>query len=109
MRRRWAGHGDGARTAVLTAANPARLVAVVAGRVQGVGLRAWVRSHARARGLAGSARNLPDGRVEVVAEGPRPACDQLLAALRHDAPGRVDDVAVRWEAPTGAADGFSVG
>ena len=42
---------------------------VVSGIVQGVGFRWFVARHARALGLAGYARNLPDGRVEVVAAG----------------------------------------
>ncbi|HUH13762.1 MAG TPA: acylphosphatase [Longimicrobiales bacterium] len=42
---------------------------VVSGSVQGVGFRWFVARHARALGLAGYARNLPDGRVEVVAVG----------------------------------------
>ena len=42
---------------------------VVAGLVQGVGFRWFVARHARALGLGGYARNLPDGRVEVVASG----------------------------------------
>jgi acylphosphatase len=65
--------------------------------VQGVGFRVWAREEMRALGLAGSARNLPDGRVEVVAQGPRDACEQLLAALRGaDPPGRVTDVTPTW-------------
>ena len=46
-----------------------RVVALVSGHVQGVGYRWFVRGLAAAAGLAGSARNLPDGRVEVVLEG----------------------------------------
>ncbi|MGH7581474.1 MAG: acylphosphatase [Gemmatimonadales bacterium] len=42
---------------------------VVSGVVQGVGFRWFVARHARALGLGGYARNLPDGRVEVVAAG----------------------------------------
>ena len=42
---------------------------LVSGAVQGVGFRWYVARHARALGLSGYARNLPDGRVEVVAEG----------------------------------------
>lgn len=73
------------------------MTALVSGRVQGVGFRAWARDEQRALGLAGSATNLPDGRVEVVAEGPRAACEQLLAALRgSDPPGRVTDVTPTW-------------
>jgi acylphosphatase len=42
---------------------------VVTGQVQGVGFRWFVARHARSLGLGGYARNLPDGRVEVVASG----------------------------------------
>jgi acylphosphatase len=42
---------------------------VVSGLVQGIGFRWFVARHARALGLGGYARNLPDGRVEVVARG----------------------------------------
>jgi acylphosphatase len=78
---------------------PVRLTAWVSGRVQGVGFRWWTRSRALEQGLVGWARNAPDGRVEVVTEGNREACDRLLAALRGgSAPGRVDDIVVRWSA-----------
>src|SRR6185312_11444052 len=67
-----------------------RLTAVVHGRVQGVGFRWWTRARATELGLVGSATNKADGRVEVLAEGSRQACDQLLAALRGPlAPGNV--------------------
>ena len=76
---------------------PTRLTALVSGRVQGVGFRAWARDELRALGLDGSARNLPDGRVEVVAEGSRDACRRLLTALNSaDAPGRVTEVTPTW-------------
>jgi acylphosphatase len=79
----------------------------VHGQVQGVGFRWWTRARALALGLAGSARNLPDGRVEVVAEGPRPACVALLAALRSgDTPGLVDTVVERWDTARGGLAGF---
>jgi acylphosphatase len=54
---------------------------LVSGLVQGVGFRWFVARHARSLGLAGFARNLPDGRVEVVVSGPDealPALEQLL-------------------------------
>ncbi len=60
-----------------------RLTALVAGDVQGVGYRAFVRRHAQDLGLAGSAENLSDGRVEVIAEGPRSELTQLLIFLRR--------------------------
>jgi acylphosphatase len=54
---------------------------LVSGMVQGVGFRWYVARHARSLGLVGFARNLPDGRVEVVVSGPEeslPALEQLL-------------------------------
>lgn len=59
-----------------------RLTAFVHGQVQGVGFRWWTRARALELGLSGSATNLADGRVQVVAEGPAVACDQLLELLR---------------------------
>jgi acylphosphatase len=56
---------------------------LVSGAVQGVGFRWFVARHARSLGLAGYARNLPDGRVEVVVSGPDdviPALERLLHA-----------------------------
>ncbi len=56
----------------------------------------------------GEARNLPDRRVAVVAEGSRRACEQLLDALRGaDTPGRVDEVVERWSAARGSLRGFT--
>ena len=87
---------------------PVRLTAWVHGRVQGVGFRWWTRARALELGLVGSASNLPDGRVEVVAEGPRSACEELLAALRgSDPPGRVRTVVERWSQPRGKITGFA--
>lgn len=87
---------------------PTRLTAWVHGRVQGVGFRWWTRSRALEFGLVGTARNLPDGRVEVVAEGRRSHCEQLLAALRSgQTPGWVDTVVERWSAPRGELTGFT--
>ena len=85
-----------------------RLTAFVKGRVQGVGFRWWTRARALELGLVGSATNLDDGRVEVVAEGPQEAVDALLAALRGPGtPGSVEFVAERVTPPRGGLDGFS--
>lgn len=84
-----------------------RLTAFVKGRVQGVGFRWWTRARALELGLRGSATNLDDGRVEVVAEGPRERCEALLDLLRGGgAPGRVEFVAERWGTARGLDDGF---
>lgn len=80
-----------------------RLTAWVRGRVQGVGFRWWVRSRALELGLVGTASNLDDGRVEVVAEGPRAACERLLQLLTGPGgdrrPGTVVGVVERWSHP----------
>lgn len=84
-----------------------RLTAWVQGAVQGVGFRWWTRSRALELGLVGQARNLPDGRVAVTAEGDRLACERLLELLGSDGtPGRVDDVTAAWGEATGAFGGF---
>jgi acylphosphatase len=86
---------------------PVRLTAWVHGRVQGVGFRWWARARACELGLTGYARNLADGRVEVVAEGTRLGCDQLLELLRSGrTPGSVDVVVDRWSAAKGNLAGF---
>ena len=87
--------------------NARRVVALVSGDVQGVGYRWFVRGRASAAGLAGSARNLPDGRVEVVLEGDDGGVSAVLGALDGpDAPGSVSRVDVRDEAARGSS-GFT--
>ena len=67
--------------------------AFVSGRVQGVGFRWSVREHARSAGLAGWVRNLRDGRVELVFEGPDEAVAAAVVWLNGPStPGRVDGV-----------------
>ncbi len=59
---------------------------LVAGRVQGVFYRASTRARAETLGVTGHARNLPDGRVEVLACGQRDAVDALCAWLWQGSP-----------------------
>jgi acylphosphatase len=85
-----------------------RLTAWVHGRVQGVGFRWWTRSRALELGLTGYAANRPDGRVHVVAQGSRDACEQLLQLLQKGkTPGHVDNVVVDWSPRGEAISGFS--
>ena len=89
-----------------------RLTAWVHGRVQGVGMRWWIRARALELGLVGWARNTDDGRVEVVAEGTRVAAERLLTALTSPGeaagrPGRVTNVTERWSDPRGGLSGFT--
>lgn len=84
-----------------------RLTAWVHGHVQGVGFRWWTRSRALELGVVGHATNWRDGRVLVVAEGPRPQLEKLLDLLRSGAtPGRVDLVVESWDPARGGLARF---
>lgn len=73
----------------------------VTGLVQGVFYRQATANEAARLGVAGQARNLVDGSVEVVAEGPRPSVLALVAFCRVGPPfARVASVDVAWEPPT---------
>ena len=68
----------------------------VEGRVQGVYFRAFTRDEALRLGLTGWVRNLPDGRVETVAQGPDEAVERFQAFLHKGSPfSRVDAVHCR--------------
>lgn len=84
-----------------------QIVALARGRVQGVGYRAFCADIAMRMGVRGYAKNLPDGRVEVVGEGDEGTLRQFIDRLREGpAFARVDDVTFRWEQPTNAYPGF---
>jgi acylphosphatase len=86
-----------------------RLQATVHGRVQGVSFRYYTRLRARELGLAGYVRNLWDGSVEVVAEGPRPSLDDLLAFLYVGPRGaHVLQVDVQWLGANAEFERFEV-
>lgn len=83
---------------------------LISGRVQGVWFRASTRQVAIDLGLQGWVRNLPDGRVEFVAEGPREDVDALIAWSHRGSPyGRVDNVEVHWEEAREEPAGFRIG
>ena len=85
----------------------ARLKAKVYGIVQGVGYRAFVCRHARALGVKGYVRNLYDGSVEVVAEGPEEVLGILLKALRTGPQrARIEEIQVEWQDAEGSFTGF---
>jgi len=74
-----------------------RIHAYVSGIVQGVGFRYFVYRHAKMLGLKGFVRNLPDGRVEVVAEGEEENLRRLVSLLWQGPVGAyVKNVEVEW-------------
>jgi acylphosphatase len=82
---------------------------LVSGRVQGVGFRFFVESAAVREGLHGWVRNLPDGRVEIAAEGDGEALERFERHVRHGPPGaRVEDVEIDDEMPSGRTTGFAI-
>jgi acylphosphatase len=81
---------------------------LVSGQVQGVYFRASTQSRARALGLRGHVRNLPDGRVEVVAGGAPQALAELEAWLHQGPPAARVDTVEREELPPQDHHGFQV-
>jgi acylphosphatase len=90
-------------------ADPAYLHAVVSGLVQGVFYRRFVLREATGLGLRGRVRNLPEGRVEVEAEGERQQLDRLVTRLHQGPPGaQVAGVATEWSEHRGEYRDFRV-
>jgi len=82
-------------------------VAVAKGRVQGVGYRAFCAEEASMLGVSGYAKNLPDGRVEVVGEADEGTLRQFIDRLREGPTlAVVSGVTFRWEDYTGEYVGF---
>lgn len=80
----------------------------VSGHVQGVFYRATTREQARETNVDGWVRNLDDGRVEAVFEGPRRNVEQLIEWCHEGSPAaEVSDVSVEYEEPRGI-DGFNI-
>jgi len=80
----------------------------VSGRVQGVFFRVDTQREAQSLGLVGWVRNLPDGRVEIVAQGDAEAV-RALVEWSHLGPLRAEvaSVDISWE-ETDPIDGFSI-
>jgi len=80
----------------------------VSGRVQGVFFRDSARKEAERRGVTGWARNLPDGRVEAVFEGPEEAVEAMVAWCGEGTSwANVEDVEASREDPEGL-EGFAI-
>lgn len=77
----------------------------VSGIVQGVFFRSTTRDMAQNLGLKGWVRNLPDGRVEAVFEGPKHLVEKAIQWCHQGPPGAVvESVEVSWEEPKGERD-----
>ncbi len=80
----------------------------VSGRVQGVWFRGWTQAEARALGLKGWVKNLPDGDVAACLSGPEPHVEKMIAAL-HRGPEAAIVRDVTWEpAPRFDGAGFGI-
>ena len=89
---------------------PVALRAVVRGRVQGVYFRSFVARRGTELGLTGYARNLPDGTVEVWAEGNTAHLQKLLDHLATGPPAaRVEKVDTEWSEHTEGYAAFKTG
>ena len=83
--------------------------AIIHGRVQGVYYRAFARRRAATLGLTGYAHNLPDGTVEVHAEGEKEQLQRLIGHLENGPPAaRVNKVETDWSEYTGNYTGFNI-
>ena len=90
-------------------ADQARVHVVIEGRVQGVFFRASTLDEARARGLTGWVRNLPDGRVEALFEGDKRVVENMLVWCRKGPTyAYVDHVEIDWQPYQGDLMDFRV-
>jgi acylphosphatase len=86
-----------------------RISLIVYGDVQGVFYRSYTRKKASELGLKGFVRNLPDGTVEVVAEGSEDKLNELIEFCKNN-PGysNVSKVEIKEEKATNKFDSFEV-
>lgn len=92
----------------MAATNRERRSVVYSGRVQGVGFRYTTRSIARRHAVAGYVRNLPDGTVELVAEGEPRELDAFLREVRDHFDGQIRDEKCDVQAASGEFTGFEI-
>ena len=81
----------------------------VSGRVQGVNYRVFTEQEANLLGLVGYVRNLPDGRVQVEAEGNRKTVEELINRLRRGpAHAHVTNIEVSFKPAYGKFTVFAI-
>ncbi|MFC4990177.1 acylphosphatase [Saliphagus infecundisoli] len=92
----------------MTDSDRTRAHVFVSGTVQGVYFRATTRDAAREAGVSGWVRNLADGRVEAVFEGPEEGVESMVEFCHEGSPAAdVSDVAVEYGDPEGES-GFEI-
>jgi len=85
------------------------MMVLYAGRVQGVGFRYTTRTVAAGFDVCGTVRNLPDGRVELIAEGERAELEAFRVAIRDEGlAANIRDEAVTWSEAQGGFRGFEI-
>jgi len=78
------------------------------GTVQGIGFRYTCLSFARELSLTGWVKNLPDGRVEALVEGPHEMIEELITILKAQFPGNIKQHDVEWLEALEEFDQFSI-
>jgi len=89
--------------------NRSRMQIVYSGRVQGVGFRYTARTVALGFEVTGTVRNLPDGRVELIAEGGRTELEEFRHAIQDSEVGAlIRNEELSWAEATGGFRGFDI-
>ena len=89
--------------------NKARAHIFISGRVQGVFFRAGTQTRAKKIEVYGFVRNLPDGRVEILAEGEKENVEKLINWLKRGSLfAKIDNVEVTWEEHKGEFGEFNI-
>jgi acylphosphatase len=86
-----------------------RVRVLYSGRVQGVGFRATIRSLACGYDVVGTVGNLPDGRVEMIAEGEKAELEAFLAGIAESGlSGLIEKQLDDWQPAQGGLKGFTI-
>ena len=81
----------------------------VSGRVQGVAFRGDTQQVARELGLTGWVKNLPDGRVEIIAEGEEQKIKDLIERTKQGPPtAQVNNIDIKWQEYKGEFKNFYI-
>lgn len=81
---------------------------VLKGYVQGVGMRYFIKTHAKALGIKGYVQNNQDGSVTVVAMGYKKDIQSLMHQIKHQSPGDIDDLSKTPYVQNSTLESFTV-